>query len=126
MGLTPTLDADIKTIRALIRNEIKHTSRRDYMTTVEPMKVQLKGLIADNKAIIAANALEIANQQPTAEEVETKRNEAIAAGIGQKYTTEDQLSMLLKLQTGESTSSDADIIEWIGHVNLIESEHPKV
>lgn len=122
----PTLDTEIKTLRTQINEETHHTSRREYVNTVKPMKDQLNTLIVDNEAIIAANKLEIANRPPTAEEVEAKRKESIAAGIGQKYTTAEQLSMLLKLQTGDSAQSDADIIEWIDHVNLIESEHPKV
>ena len=124
--LTPTLDNEIATLMQTITDEANHTSRADYIAKVQPMKEQLQVLMADNKAIKAANELAIANQPPTAEEVEAKRKEAIAVGIGQKYTTEDQLSMLRRLQTGESSQSDADIIEWIDHVNLIEFEHQKV
>lgn len=70
MTLQPTLDTEITTIEHAISDEIKHISRKMYVSIVDPLKKQKIILIEQNKIIKIAN--KIIMDTPTAEELTLK------------------------------------------------------
>ena len=126
MPLQPTLDTEIETLKQAITAEREHTSRSEYIATVQPMKDELKSLIEQNEIIKAENKAFTESMPPTPEELDKRRKADIANEIALKYTLADEISMNRKLITGESELTDTDIIEWFNDVASAKAKYPKV
>lgn len=61
----------------------------------------------------------------TEKELETERNLNIANEITKIYTIADEMSMVRKLITGESSITDTDIIEWFAIITDAKLKYSK-
>jgi hypothetical protein len=59
------------------------------------------------------------------EELEKIRNVNVASEIANVYTMADEMSMIRKLITGESSVIDTDIIEWFAIIADAKLKYPK-
>ena len=126
MILTPTLDIDIQIKEAEISSNKIHSLRAQYISTVQPMKDELRNLILQNETIKYNNKVLIDAEPLTVEQLEAIKEKKIASEIGSKYTISEQILMLLSLQTGEALSTDTNIIEWKNTVQTVKDKYPEV
>jgi len=125
--LQPTLDTEIATLKQAIKAEEVHTTRAEYIATVQPMKDELINLKAQNEIIKAENkaAQDAYIPIPTAEELESKRNADIATEIALTYSLADEIAILRQLAQGTLELTDVKCTEWIGVVSDAKSKYPE-
>ena len=120
--LTPTKEADIAAKKAEIAAEEVHTDRAAYIAVVAPLQAELQILVAENKAIIAANAVLTAEYVPPLAEYKVIAQDAIKAActvhIENKYTPKIQTSAALHVYPFEFEMSVSQFL-----VNNIKEEN---
>ena len=92
--MKPTLDAEIEAKKLGIESNINHTSREEYIATVQPLKDELASLIEQNDIIKAENQAELDAMPPTTEEIEEKRELDIKIEIEKTYSLTDEIRIV--------------------------------
>lgn len=126
--LQPTLNTEIETLKEAITAEREHTSRQEYIATVQPMKDELVSLIEQNEAIKAAN--KIIEDTPTAEELvqQTKdeRRQNIKTEIKIEYSDISDEVQVIRMILAEEFPANTRAQTYNGKIEAILSKYPKV
>ena len=126
MPIQPTLDTEIEILTQAIASKRDHISRQEYIAIVQPLKDSLADKIEQNEIIKAENAALIAAELPTAEELESKRDENIAAEIAIKYPLPAEMALRWKLRVGKLTMESPEIIAYMSWIESSKAKYPKV